>query len=464
MQEGSRTFTNTLKISNLRSILEILFIKKSRTQNVIVGGLCFSVIRLLCSIISYCQIGVIVRYLLPRDFGLWATVSSFNMIFSITFNFGIGNALQNKVSKLYAQRNDEESQIYFFSVYYSLCLVSLITIISIFLVNAFIPWDVLFKTDDYTTIKTGSFLFLLFSSITMISLPSALSDKMFYSYQESWWSAFFILLSALLQLLSSVILVYLHSSFVVIVSSLSLMSLINSISSFVVMLIKRGWNIIPIKLKIIKAKVKELLPESLQFFCIQVPSIFLLFLDTLIVSKTTGLEIAGDYFLVKKLSLFFATIYMSLFAPIWACYTEATERRDIRWVKKVLFFTGVLTIAVYLVFVPLFFLFGDDVVHLWTGRYIKLPVLYLLLGLWSFLHSWGSCFSVYLNATGKLKLQAFLLTIGTVALFPLSIYLGDRYGVVGICLAWIIVSLPLAISNPIQSFVLIRRQSSTQVI
>lgn len=112
MQEGSRTFTNTLKISNLRSILEILFIKKSRAQNVIVGGLCFSVIRLLCSIISYCQIGVIVRYLLPRDFGLWAIVSSFNIIFSITFNFGIGNALQNKVSKLYAQRNDEESPTY----------------------------------------------------------------------------------------------------------------------------------------------------------------------------------------------------------------------------------------------------------------------------------------------------------------------------------------------------------------
>jgi O-antigen/teichoic acid export membrane protein len=363
------------------------------------------------------------------------------------------------MSKLYAQKNDKENQVYFFSACYVLGLTSLIIILLIYLVNFFIPWEVVFKTNNYSIVKTGSFLFLFFSSITMISLPLGLSDKVFYSYQESWWSAIFLLLMALLLLVSSIIFVYIHSSFITVVSSLSLVGLITSVCSFVVMLRRRKWNIIMINCKTILEKVKELLPQSLQFLFIQLPSVLLLCLDTSIVSKTTGLESAGDYFLVKKLSFFFATIYLSLFAPIWPCYTEAIERGDLRWVKKALYSIGIITIAVYVIFIFLFSLFGDYIIYLWTGRHIKLPALYILLGIWGFLHSWGSCFSVFLNATGNLKLQSLLLTLGVIVLFPLSLFLGAKYGTLGICLAWVIVSLPLAISNPIQSFVFIKMKS-----
>ena len=449
------------QIINFRSLVRKI-LSKRRTKNVMLGGFSFAVTRILCSILGFFQIGIVVRYLSPQNFGLWASVASFSSIFSV-FNFGFGSSLLNKLSKLYAQENNEESKVYFFSVVYALFILIFIIIFFVFLIKPLIPWNILFKTENLETIKTGSLLFIIFSVLTLISIPISLNDIVFYSYQEAWWVSVFALLLSSLLLISSILLVRFHSSFVVLVVSMSIMPLISSTISLFTMLWKRKWNIILVNFRVIVEKVKELSVQSLQFLFIQVPTLFLLSLDTLVISKTAGLENAGEYFLVKKLAFFFAIIYMSLYASVWACYSEAVEKGDFKWVKKMLNVSGKLTIFAYLFFISLFCLFGNSFVHLWAGKYVENSILFLLLGVWSFLYSWGSCFSIFLNSIGHLKLQAILLTIGAIILFPLSIFLGNKLGIIGVCLAWIIVSSITAISNPIQSYIFIKKQGASEI-
>ena len=63
----------------------------------------------------------------------------------------------------------------------------------------------------------------------------------------------------------------------------------------------------------------------------------------------------------------------------------------------------------------------------------------------------------FLNAIGRLKRQAGLVTLGAALFVPLGVVLGRRWGAVGICWALILVSLPVAFSNPIEAFRALRK-------
>jgi O-antigen/teichoic acid export membrane protein len=122
--------------------------------------------------------------------------------------------------------------------------------------------------------------------------------------------------------------------------------------------------------------------------------------------------------------------------------------------------SGSLTIFAYVIFLAGIYLFGKPFVHLWTGKVVNDMTLYFLLVFWSFLYSWGSCYSIFLNSIGKLKTQAVLLSIGAVLLFPLAEIMGKHYGVYGVCWSWIIILSIYAISNPIQCIMYIKEKKS----
>lgn len=426
-------------------------IAHKRTINVVLGGSSFAIIRLIASIMGYFQIGIVVRYLSPDKFGLWASVASFASVFAM-FNFGFGSSLLNKLSKLNADKNDDESKKCFFSIFYAFCLLTLLLIMLVYLINLYVPWGVLFNTNNKEIIRNGSNLFIIFSILSLISIPLSFSDVVFYSRQESWWVSLFALLTSFLLLTSSIVLVYLRSSFMAVVVSMSLMPTISGILSFLYMLNRTNWKFVTVNINVIKRNVYELFPQGIQFLLIQISSLILLSIDTVIIGKTAGLANAGEYFLIKKIVFLFSTIYLSLFSPVWSCYTDAIHNNDYTWVKKMLNMSGGLTIISYVLFILLFMLFGDSFMYMWTGKHIQNTLLLSLLGMWGFLYSFASCYSIFLNSIGELKPQAFCLITGTVLLFPLSSYCSKLMGIYGVCLSWIIVTAFSALLNVIISY------------
>jgi hypothetical protein len=75
--------------------------------------------------------------------------------------------------------------------------------------------------------------------------------------------------------------------------------------------------------------------------------------------------------------------------------------------------------------------------------------LFAWLGVWGLIYGWNNCF--FLNGTGNLKRQVFLGGIDRVIFVPLALFWGERYGLLGICMALIIVHLSVAVSNPLES-------------
>lgn len=71
---------------------------------------------------SLCRFGIVlvlVRYYTKEEFGIWAAITSLAAII-LTGDFGITNALRNKISRLLVEEEDNsiESQKYFYSSFY----------------------------------------------------------------------------------------------------------------------------------------------------------------------------------------------------------------------------------------------------------------------------------------------------------------------------------------------------------
>lgn len=435
-----------------------LFGKSKRTQNVLLGSVSLVVSNGIVNVIWLVIIGMVARYFSPAQFGLWSILISLNGIFLNGLDLGFSNALKNKLGELYGQKDntDSESRTYFLSIFYWLILLSVILTVLFFIIKPFIPWRLLFNVKESDIINTAVLLFTIGVPASLLNIAFSTYIAGFFGYQQSQWNALLSVLSKAAILLSIWVFILLHQSFISISSMFFLVTLASSIASLYIFLNVRKWWLATVNLAILCEKVRELWRKSVQFAFLQVFATILLFADLFIISKILGLVSVGDYFLVKRIYLVIATFHFAVLLPVWSAYTESVASRDIGWAEKALKKTVFYTVIIFAGGVVLMTFSGNYILELWTGKHINAVHLFIVLGIWSLIYGWNNCFSVFLNAVGHLKIQVILVGFGAAIFIPLSLFLGERYGITGICIALIITHLPVAFSNPIQSINIIR--------
>ena len=431
----------------------------NRTNKAAVGSVSILVGRFFSLLIGLVLTGVIARYFSAEEFGLWGILTFLIGLIPV-LDGGIGLALRNKLSVLYSYNKDvncKESETYFYSAFYVYIYLTIILVIFLYIVGYIIPWGTLFNTNDIQIIENGSFSFILSLIILLISLPFAVSTAGFYSYQETHWNSFFDLTKSILAILLVSFLIIYHAGFVVIVSFFSIAMLVPVIIAFFVFIKKRDWKFRFVNVKITLIKIKELMPKSIQFGLMQLSSALMFSVQVLIVGKVVGLKEAGEYALVQKLFLILNVVHFAVLTPLWSAYTESIASKDIIWVKKALTYSIVFTVLLFSVGSTCLYFFAKPIIFMWTGKIITNTLLYVVMGIWVFTTGWVSCYSVFLNGIEQLKMQTILIVPSAILYIPLANFLGVKFGVFGVCLAGTIVLIPLAISNPIQSIINVKR-------
>ena len=404
--------------------------------------------------------GMLARYFTPEEFGLWSILISLNGVLLSGFDFGFGNALRNRMAQLYAGRYDEESKSYFFSIFYWFSFSAVILSLIFFYVRPFIPWAIIFKSTDPFIIETGASLIIIGASILAFNIAFNLYTAGFFSYQESHWNALLNGTSKILLLLFTVLFVLSLQTFFAINLMTFLMTLLSSMAAFTVFLAVRKWGFTLIPIRAVLTRVKELWLKSAQFALLQIFSTFLLMADLFVVSKLSGLEIVGEYFLVKRLYLVLASFHFAILLPVWSAYTESIESRDVRWAEKTLWKAVVYTVIIFTFGIVGIYFGGNYIIYWWTGKEITNVSLFIWLGLWGFIYGWSNCYSVFLNAVGSLKYQVILGGGAAIVFIPLSLLWGNPYGIIGVCMALIAVSLPFAVFAPVESMGILKRLRS----
>ncbi len=430
----------------------------SRSQRIRLGALSLMGSTGVTLLVGVLLAGILARYFSPEEFGLWAILMSLNGILINGFDFGFGNGLRNKLAQLYGKGEDSgpEARTYFLAVFYGFLVSAVFFSLVFFLAKWALPWKILLPSTNPDLTAQGAFLIAAGGSLLALNIAFNTYSSGFFGFQESHWNAVFNGLSKAGLLLSTLVFVFLGMSFGFINLMFFVITLGFSVVGWFFFLKLRRWPLGMIPRATIGEKLKELWRPSSRFALLQIFSTGLLNADYFVVSHVLGLESVGDYFLVKRIYLVLAGFHFALLLPLWSAYTESLAAGNVEWVSRALRKSVAYTLMIFIGGLCFMSVWGDWVVYLWTGKKVQPVSLFFWLGIWGLLYGWSNCFSVFLNGTGHLKRQVLLVMLAAVAFVPLALLLGRPYGAPGICFSLIAVLVPLAVSNPWQSFGLAR--------
>lgn len=391
---------------------------------------------------------LLLKLLGQKDYGVWSVVLSFIAWLTI-FDLGLGHTLKNRFTELVFRKdvsgvNRELSQS--ITVLFFISIFSFLTCYIVFFISGFLYLKELW-------------LILLLAFVNVVTSPlyslTYALKKSYFKEAVSFVSNFLLFVFLFYVNLRDIkIDVFYLLSFLV-----SVNVIVNILLAYYILNIS-GANLLNHSLLFnnLLTYVKKIAPNAFHFFSIQVSYIILYFTDRYIISQMVGIEYVAEYDIIYKIISVYYVIQSFLSSPLWASYSNAMVEYNYKWCKQVLkkqvmFFLALSIAALGTAY------FIDDIIKFWIGsdfEYNYQTVFYILIYVVAML--WNSVFSVFLNATGNVKVQNIISIISSSVNIPLSLFLSIylNMGLNGVILGTILSILPFSIIGPCQSYKLLK--------
>lgn len=426
-------------------------IKSTRTKNITKHVFLSFIYKGGSILASFLLVPITINYLDTENYGIWLTLSSFIGWFSF-FDIGFGNGLRNKFAEARAKDDMTIARAYVSSTYYTIGSISLILMVLFVILNSFINWSNIFNTKpdlqkDLLILMPIVFGFFCLQMVVKLITTIYTADQ-HYSMQGK--INFFIQGCSLLLI------------WIMTLTSKSSLLLFGIIISVLPVFILLYLNIFAFAktYKIFKPTfslwrkvyIKDIFGLGINFFIIQISGIILFATDNLIISNLFSPAEVVPYNIAFKYFSIIAMLFSIIANPYWTGFTEAYQKRDFAWIKQsikslekfVLILTGLLIILVVV---------SEQFYNLWIGHNIPIPfILTLLMAFFSLCSIFVTPFTMFLNGTGKIKLQALQGMSAAILNIPLSILFAKIFhlGISGVIFATIVCFIPSVLLAPIQ--------------
>lgn len=415
------------------------------------------IFKILAMGMGYISIPLFLKFLGKQDYGLWITIFSIiNWIY--TFDLGIGNGLRTKLSESIARKDYSSSKEYITTGY---VVLSTIAISILFLGIILIKFNNLtkFLNIDFYTEGYIKLVFISVFTITILNFIIFLYKIFYLSVHSSFvgelnnfiFQISFILILYLLNYFGKINLISISIIYPGINMIIGILSTVN--------FFKKYPNLKPGLKYFKKEKIKEINGLGILFFIIQVCTLIIYTTDNMLIIKYIGAEEVTTYNIVSKLFQVLIILEYLISSPMWTLFVDAYVKKDKGWIKKafinlnLLFLLLILGVAIMSYILPF-------IVKLWIGQELIYPKhLILFWGLFVLNRVYGDIYMIFINATGKIKLQMYLSVLGAIINIPLTIYFMKNLnmGSSGAILATNICILPLTIIMPIQAYYILKK-------
>lgn len=433
-----------------------------RTRNLILGSGVMAVSTIINTLTRVGLIAILARIYTKDEFGIWVAITSATAVMA-TSDFGIGNALRNKLAELRTKGEDAEAREYFLSVLYFFIVAASVIALILFLFKDQIHYQNVFKTNDLALQKQGVNILLGVQTIFLFGIPFGIGSSMFFAYQESIWVGVQNIAIGILGLIVISLLAFSKANITVTAIVFFLITFLINGAGTVVFIIKRKWSLLNFSYRLILGKVKKLLAQSISFAVLQVSGAFIYNATTLIVTANLSLANGAELNLVQKLYTFIITIYLSFYNPIWAGYADAIHRHDWSWCNKALAKTIQITSLIFVLAIIVFIFYGNFFLQILAGKgYVSNHLLFLYLGLWALFYVLYSMGVAFLSAMGKINLITILTGIFALTYVYVGKYVSKTEGMTGIALLSAVVFFILTLSTYLQSFLIIRNKQNNE--
>lgn len=415
------------------------------------------IFKILSMGLSYISIPLFLKFLGKQDYGLWMTIFSI-VSWIYTFDLGIGNGLRNKLSESFTKKDYINAKEYITTGYVILSIIAFfilfLGLITIKFSNITKFLNINFYNENYIKL-----IFILVFSITVINFIVFLYKIFYLSVHNSFMGE----LTNFIFQISFIFILYLLSYFrkINLISIAIIYPGINLVIGLFVTInfFRRYPNLKPSLKFFKKEKIREINGLGIIFFIIQISMLIILTTDNILITKYIGTEEVTTYNIVSKLFQILLILEGLISVPMWTLFIDAYVKKDKKWIKKAFINLNLLFLLLILGVILMIYIL-PYIVKIWIGQELIYPkYLILFWGLFILNRVYGDIYMIFINATGKIKLQMYLYILGAIVNIPLTIYFIKflNMGSSGAILATNICMLPLATIMPIQAYYILKK-------
>ncbi len=407
---------------------------------------------------SFLIVPLSIKYLDTENYGIWLTISSFIAWFSF-FDIGLGNGLRNKFVEAKASGDLKRVKGYVSSAYYSIGTLILVLIFIFVLINFYVDWTNVFNVKSNLQNDLVQLMPIVFSCFCLQLVLKLIITIYTADLQHSVPGKF------------------------VFYSNVASLAIIWSISqkwegsllsfgitySLIPVIILFAFNYIGFsgpyeqykpEIKYWKREfVKDIFGLGTLFLIIQISGIILYSTDNYLIayffspSDVVPYNIAYKYFGVSIM------LFSIIATPYWTSVSDAFNKQDYSWLilamKQLKNISLLFILLVFILFVFAQFFYG-----FWIGDKVSVPLsLNILMALFFVSSIYVMPFTMFLNGTGKIKVQAIQSVVVALINVPLAIVLSKFLflGVNGVILATVICFIPSIVLSKVQYKMIIQK-------
>ena len=436
------------KVSFLNNIKNIIteFISKGHERTVEAKKNIASsfVIKLFSVAINLILIPLTINYVNAIEYGIWITLSSIIAWFSF-FDIGFGNGLRNRFTEAKASGDFENAKIYVSTTYAVLILIFSGVWILFLIGNIYIDWAIVLNSPKEMALDLSKLAIIVFSFFCLQMVLKTISTVIIAD-QKPAKAAFLDLMCQFLSLLIIFILTKTtKGSLIYLGLTLGLSQAIIFIVGTIFFYTKEYKPFAPSFNFINFSYAKDIMKLGYKFFIIQIAFIVIFQTNNIIIAQVAGPEDVTVFSIAYKYIGIALMIFSVILSPYWSAYTEAYTKKDYQWMKvslKSLRIISYLFVAAVIVLVML----SSYVYKLWLGDLVSIPIpVSVSVGVYVSLLILVYLNTQILNGIGKVKLQLLSYTLATVFHVPLAIFLGSKFGIIGVvfsaCIFYVIISI-----------------------
>ena len=404
--------------------------------------------KILGMIASLVMVPILINLLGVEQYGLWVTLTSL-LVWITLFDFGLGYALKNTVSKSLANNNIKEAntetqQILKVTIFVSITLllvfVGMLFLFDIFKENfflasiLFIPFIITFPCKTGSPILQGARKIALESGLLFINTFLFFLSVSIVNFLDFKINLIFL---ALLFVIS-----YVLSLFLVWINAMKIIQ----------MKIQDYTSIFDYSIEFKRIKV------GLKFFGLQLSSLVLYSIGTMIVFTYLNAINAAHYDVLNKIFIFGLSVFNIGIAVFWPEISHHLENKNFLSIRKLYFIMLGLSI-VFSIASFIFTFLASNVIFIWTNGNINIEqeqAIYFafLVSVQAIAYSGA----VVLNAYEKITYQLIISIASTILMIPLAVYLIKMdFGISSVPLAAGILTLLPAVYCNIHAFKLIQK-------
>jgi len=384
--------------------------------------------------------------------GLWFTVLSV-MIWILTFDFGIGNGLRNKLVGSVVRNDKVEIKTYISSAYVIIAGIVVLTTFFGFFISGFVDWNLVFNISKNTISEdTMRFTVRCVFVGVMLQFLLRLISSILYAMQKSALTNLLSLITSVAQLIFVVLAPIYDIETNLKILALSYVACVNLplIVASIIVFQTELKNCAPSLRFFNQSKAKSILTLGGIFFWNQIMFMIITTTNEFFITQYSGPKFVVEYQIYNKLFTLVGSLFMLALTPMWSAITKAVNERDVVWLIKVNkllnSFVAIATIC-ELMMIP----FLQFAINLWLGdSAIKVNYIFsVFFAVYGSIFIYQTVLSTMVCGMGKMKVQAICYTVGVVLKFVI-IYVGMRLfdSWITVIIANVMILIPYCIIQP----------------